>query len=108
MDEVKQINPYEFVINGWCFNFLRMRATRIADEPCNGYGLWCVNLVYIPEMGCVSSADRVLQPPTTSNHGTWDWSKYYSFFTPPEDRYNKLINDAYQTYLLERAIKEAL
>jgi hypothetical protein len=30
---------------------------------------------------------------------------WYAFFTPPEDRFNQIVQDAYQTYLLETAIR---
>lgn len=109
MDEVRQLNSREFIINGWCFNFLKMRATKVAEDPHNG--IWCINLVYLPELGIVTSQGKereALQGISTSNYGSWDWSKLYSFFVPPEDRYNKMIDGAYQTYLLEKAIKEAL
>lgn len=30
---------------------------------------------------------------------------WYAFFTPPEDRFNQVVQEAYETYLLETAIR---
>jgi len=92
-------------INGWVFNFKSMVANRIKHMENSRN---CVQLIYLADRGCITSSARDLKdlhPPTTSNHGTWDWSTWFSFFVPPEHAYNQMIDDAYQTYLLELALR---
>jgi hypothetical protein len=106
MEHVVAHAPHLVDINGWRFNFELMLAKNMAYSmtvfPNYIPIIWCehklaitVEHIYI----------NVLRKPTTSNYGTWDWGIWFSFFVPPEDSYNQMINDAYITYLFEKSLK---
>lgn len=94
-DNYKWLSSYQVLINGWIFNFAVMRATR--NE-------WIIPLKVNAGHVCSFRRDE-------NNHiefGRMDFSgKWRSFFTEPEHGYNDLIDEAYSTYCLERAIRDS-
>jgi hypothetical protein len=81
-----------------------MIADRIVPTGHTRNNIW---LVWLEDRKCITAPAKDLEdisPKTTSNHGTWDWNQWFSFFTPPEDHYNQMINEAYMNYLLEKSL----
>lgn len=104
------------IINGWWFHFEEMYAIRRAEAPRYFDRRKLVQKwVDSHEIGGVNEDDI---------HGNWSEVNYrrqcghygvneygqevwFAFFTPPEDHYNDLIQEAYQIYLLEKALKDS-
>lgn len=114
MSEIEWVNNGNTaIINGWYFHFDEMYAMR---------GQWKVNsenrmelirkFVDSDELSWYRFSDRGLYSEASQRrlaghrgitlNGQEVW---YAFFVPPEDHYNKMIQDAYQTYLFERAMR---
>ena len=124
-EDVKWLTPNEALINGWVFNFRMMRAMRnkwVVDLETGGLEYTrkksydykiekdMVNLAV--KDGSVCSVRT--WAPGGIDHGTeygrmdgYKQQRWFSFFTEPEDRYNAVINEAYATWCLERAIENA-
>jgi len=91
-------------INGWRFNFKRMTADRLEPTGHTRNNIW---LIWLDKEKCITAPAQDLadiHPQTTSNHGTWDWNMWFSFFSPPEHYYNQMINEAYMNYLIEKSL----
>lgn len=91
-------------INGWRFDFKRMIASRITATSNGKNSTWIIWLEKDKMITAPADFLKTIEPPTTSNHGTWNWDKWWSFFVPPEDHYNRMINEAYMNYLLEKSL----
>jgi hypothetical protein len=112
--DVEWLSIHEVRINGWVFNFFQMRAVRnkwhfelgrdvvanqmlelgISDGQVCSVKPWDAGNVHGREFG------------SSMHHGGTNW-KWFSFFVEPEDRYNAMIDEAYATYCLERAIQDS-
>jgi hypothetical protein len=87
------------IINGWYFHFNDMCAVR-------GHGQLKRVLLDVHN-DCVCSVRHEATDTRLIGvtHGRYEWGGIWrSFFTEPEERFNQVIDEAYQTYLLETAI----
>lgn len=80
------------LINGWFFDFKKMRAFRKGDS-----NVW----VCIKGIGTPPSIIKKL--PYSYHDNTWT-----NFFDEPEDHYNNNIDRAYHDFLLAQSIEEML
>lgn len=107
MEDVKWLTRNEVLINGWVFNFSHMVATR-NQWQINGRNRLALVKKFVGShelagYDCkLSFLDEVSKRRAA---GQWDVDgDFYSFFIPPEDRYNAIIDEAYSTWCLEQAI----
>lgn len=110
MDDIEWLSKDEALINGWVFNFVRMRAVRHqwTMEMWNGHlkyscstelvspGNWYHLDVYSKRIGKSMGYDDYV---VIGGYVSWT-----AFFAEPEDRFNSVIDDAYMTWCLEQAL----
>lgn len=80
-------------INDWVFNFDEMKAHRDPNGPRYDQGFW--DSFYLVEHNGKIYRNSVS---STTVKGT------RNFFDSPEDKYNHAINEAYNNYLIAKAI----
>lgn len=103
------------VINDWWFHFDEMYAIRSRPPP--GY---CSRMTLIQkyvdshEVGGIKEDDLWMAQNSPVNmrrmcgytEKDWDGNDvWYAFFLPPEHHFNDVLQEAYQTYLLEKALR---
>lgn len=101
------------IINEWWFHFDDMYALHGTDWT-RGRRTLVQKWVDSHEIGGVRDSDRYDYSPVgmrrACGHNERDWNGndiWYAFFMPPEDHFNDMIQEAYQIYLLEKALKDS-
>lgn len=104
------------VINGWYFHFRDMYALR-SEWSSSGRNRMELILKF-KDRDIISwytsdyrlgYSEDVLREIVGHKERRWNGLGYdetwYAFFTQPEDRFNQVVQDAYETYLFEKAIR---
>ena len=88
------------IINGWCFNFETMEATRHVDWVRKNFpkerwrhGLWHTRYL---RFKCSNGAVEIYRSEGMLHH-TWG-----PMFVAPESNCNEQVFDAYMTYVMEK------
>lgn len=103
MENVEWVNKHTIIVNGWLFDFEKMRARRVFQNVGRNYGRDKGHLHWDEERKCVSISTY---PDSEKGHTMTGLSdgKFYSIFVPPEDNFNAMVNNAYVLYCLEKEL----